>query len=98
MLASAVAAFGALLAFAPPPAHAAQYGLVKSYQGKNFFNDWIFYNKVDNLTNGKVMYVIVLNPQFLRPYPVAMPTSHCTNIRDPGTFQRRRRQARSWRM
>jgi hypothetical protein len=40
----------------------AQYGLVKSYQGQSFFNDWIFYNKVDDLTQGNVMCVPTPRP------------------------------------
>lgn len=31
------------------------YTLVKQYQGDNFFDEWTFYNKFDNLTNGDVV-------------------------------------------
>ncbi|KAA1476857.1 glycoside hydrolase family 16 protein [Dentipellis sp. KUC8613] len=35
----------------------AQYNLVKSYEGSNFFDDWDFYNNFDNLTNGDAIFV-----------------------------------------
>jgi hypothetical protein len=60
------AALFSALALAPAPALAAQYGLVKSYQGQNFFNDWIFYNKIDDLTQGNVMCVPTPRPPAFR--------------------------------
>ncbi|THH30577.1 hypothetical protein EUX98_g3615 [Antrodiella citrinella] len=35
----------------------AQYDMVKEYTGQTFFDDWIFYNNFDNLTNGNVNYL-----------------------------------------
>ncbi|KAI0088601.1 concanavalin A-like lectin/glucanase domain-containing protein [Irpex rosettiformis] len=34
-----------------------QYSMVKEYIGEKFFDDWNFYGKVDDLTNGDVFYV-----------------------------------------
>lgn len=39
------------------PAQATSYGLTRNYQGQNFFDGWNFYNKIDDLTHGNVMYV-----------------------------------------
>ncbi|EIN12303.1 glycoside hydrolase family 16 protein [Punctularia strigosozonata HHB-11173 SS5] len=50
-----VAAAAGVLALAD--ATTAQYQMVKQYQGENFFDDWVFYNKIDDLTHGYVKYV-----------------------------------------
>ncbi|TFK73182.1 hypothetical protein BDN72DRAFT_835201, partial [Pluteus cervinus] len=36
---------------------AATYSLAKDYSGPTFFDDWVFYNNFDNLTNGDVIFV-----------------------------------------
>jgi len=36
---------------------ATSYQFATEYAGSNFFDDWIFYNHFDNLTNGDVVYV-----------------------------------------
>ncbi|KAI0699209.1 concanavalin A-like lectin/glucanase domain-containing protein [Cytidiella melzeri] len=40
----------------PLLAHA-QYAMVKEYIGEHFFDDWNFYGKTDDLTNGNVFYL-----------------------------------------
>jgi len=45
-----------LLSF-PSSAQAADYSLVKAYQGSSFFDDWTFYGNYDNLTNGDAIFV-----------------------------------------
>ena len=35
-----------------PAVFAANFSLVQSYQGQNFFNGWTFYDFYDNTTNG----------------------------------------------
>ncbi|KAF8526991.1 glycoside hydrolase family 16 protein [Hysterangium stoloniferum] len=34
-----------------------QYQLSKTYAGSTFFDDWVFYNNFDNLTNGDAIFV-----------------------------------------
>ncbi|KAF8529328.1 glycoside hydrolase family 16 protein [Hysterangium stoloniferum] len=34
-----------------------QYQLSKTYAGNTFFDDWVFYNNFDNLTNGDAIFV-----------------------------------------
>ncbi|KAF8799405.1 hypothetical protein BYT27DRAFT_7003199, partial [Phlegmacium glaucopus] len=34
-----------------------KYNIVKEYSGTNFFNDWVFYDHYDNLTNGDAIFV-----------------------------------------
>jgi len=46
----------ALLAL-PVLASATSYTVEKVYSGSNFFDDWIFYNNFDNLTNGDAIFV-----------------------------------------
>ncbi|KAI9431000.1 concanavalin A-like lectin/glucanase domain-containing protein [Lactarius indigo] len=41
----------------PAVIRAAEYGLVKEYVGKNFFDEWDFYGHYDNLTNGAANFV-----------------------------------------
>ncbi|PIL35181.1 hypothetical protein GSI_02971 [Ganoderma sinense ZZ0214-1] len=36
---------------------AAQYDLVKEYAGESFFDEWTFYNNIDNLTHGDVNFL-----------------------------------------
>ncbi|KAH9932701.1 uncharacterized protein BXZ73DRAFT_89876 [Epithele typhae] len=36
---------------------AQEYNLVKEYAGPSFFDDWSFYNNVDNLTHGNAFFV-----------------------------------------
>jgi hypothetical protein len=48
----------ALLAL-PVLASATSYTVEKVYSGSNFFDDWIFYNNFDNLTNGDAMYDLI---------------------------------------
>lgn len=33
------------------------YTLVKTYEGATFFDDWVYFNNFDNLTNGDVVFV-----------------------------------------
>jgi hypothetical protein len=37
-----------------PQVVAQNYELVKTYQGPNFFDEWSFYGRNDNATNGAV--------------------------------------------
>ncbi|OJA14187.1 hypothetical protein AZE42_06505 [Rhizopogon vesiculosus] len=52
-----MAAALACVAFSVAPVAATSYSMVKEYYGSTFFNDWVFYNNYDNLTNGDVTYV-----------------------------------------
>lgn len=50
VIASALLVLPALVA-------AQSYDMVKEYAGTTFFDDWNFYNNIDNLTNGNVNYL-----------------------------------------
>ncbi|KAH9022296.1 concanavalin A-like lectin/glucanase domain-containing protein [Lactarius hengduanensis] len=50
-------AFLALALALPAVIRAAEYGLVKEYAGKNFFDEWDFYGHYDNLTNGAANFL-----------------------------------------
>ncbi|KAF8817140.1 glycoside hydrolase family 16 protein [Phlegmacium glaucopus] len=46
-----------LSAFISLDVAADKYNIVKEYSGTNFFNDWVFYDHYDNLTNGDAIFV-----------------------------------------
>ncbi|KAF8158486.1 concanavalin A-like lectin/glucanase domain-containing protein [Crassisporium funariophilum] len=57
LLPDSLALLAILSAFASHRVAADTYDMVKEYSGSNFFNDWVFYNNFDNLTNGDVIFV-----------------------------------------
>ncbi|KAL0960920.1 hypothetical protein HGRIS_005928 [Hohenbuehelia grisea] len=53
---ASIASLG-LLVFVVQPAAAVSYNLVKDYSGSTFFDEWVFYDHFDNLTNGDAVFV-----------------------------------------
>lgn len=62
---------------------AEEYGLVKKYQGSSFFDGWDWYNKYDNLTNGKSHPPSQLSAVLIAPSSIQATSSEPTRLLSP---------------